>query len=100
MAGIHVSIFRRGIPRRRRPFRINQARVFCLPFTSTTPYSISMDSLKEQAIDLISKMPDTATFDDILSELYVIEKIRKGQHAARAGDFLTEEQAREQMKSW
>jgi len=59
-----------------------------------------MESLKEQAIELISKMPETATFDEILSELYVIEKIRKGQEAAKAGDFLTEDQAREQMKSW
>ena len=59
-----------------------------------------MESLKEQAIDLISKMPETATFDEILSELYVVEKIRKGQAAVKAGDFLTEDQAREQMKSW
>ena len=59
-----------------------------------------MESLKEQALELISKMPETATFDDILSELYVVEKIRKGQEAVKAGDFLTEDQVREQMKTW
>ena len=59
-----------------------------------------MESLKEQALELIAKMPETATFDDILSELYVVEKIRKGQEAVKAGDFLTEDQVREQMKTW
>ena len=33
-----------------------------------------MQSLKQEAIDAISKLPDTTTMDEIMYRLYVIDK--------------------------
>ena len=37
-----------------------------------------MENLKEEVINVISKLPDSADIDDIMYRLYVIDKIRKG----------------------
>jgi len=34
-----------------------------------------MEALKKEAINVISKMPDTAEIDDIMYRLYVIDKV-------------------------
>ena len=40
-----------------------------------------MESLKQEAINVILKMPVTAEIDDIMYRLYVIDKVRKGRVA-------------------
>ena len=37
-----------------------------------------METLKQDAINAISKLPDTAGIDEIMYRLYVIDKVRKG----------------------
>ncbi len=44
-----------------------------------------MESLKEEAISAISKMPDSADIDEIMYRLYVIDKVRKAREACSAG---------------
>ena len=38
-----------------------------------------METLKEEAIKAISKLPESANIDDIMYELYVIDKVNKGE---------------------
>ena len=57
-------------------------------------------NLKKQAIETISRLPDSVDFNEIVYELYVVEKVRKGLEAIENGDFITEKQLREQMKKW
>lgn len=59
-----------------------------------------MESLKKKAIDMLSKMPETVTLEDIVYQLYVIEKVRRAQTAVQEGDVLTEQEVRQEMKSW
>jgi hypothetical protein len=59
-----------------------------------------MESLKKKAIDMLSKMPETATLEDIVYQLYVIEKVRRAQTAVQEGDVLTEQEVRQEMKLW
>ena len=40
----------------------------------------NMESLKQEALNVISKMPDTADIDEIMYRLYVIDKIRVTVH--------------------
>jgi hypothetical protein len=42
-----------------------------------------MESLKQEALNVISKMPDTAEIDGIMYRLYVIDKVRNGREAAQ-----------------
>ncbi len=59
-----------------------------------------MDTLKQEAIKLISRLPDTANIDDIMYELYVIDKVKKGREAAERGDTISIEDLKREMQTW
>jgi hypothetical protein len=59
-----------------------------------------METLREEAINVISKLPDSASIDDIMYRLYVIDKVRKGREAIRLGDSISIEDLKGEMESW
>ena len=59
-----------------------------------------METLREEAINVISKMPDSASIDDIMYRLYVIDKVRKGREAIQQGDSISTEELKGEMESW
>ncbi|MBC8554300.1 MAG: hypothetical protein H8D23_32220 [Candidatus Brocadiales bacterium] len=59
-----------------------------------------METLKEEAINAISKLPESADIDDIMYRVYVIDKIKKGQEAINKGELVTVESLKEEMKYW
>ena len=59
-----------------------------------------MESLKQEAINIISKMPDTAEIDDIMYRLYVIDKVRKGKEAVKRGEVVSIEELKKEIESW
>lgn len=59
-----------------------------------------METLKQEAIKVISKLPETASIDDIMYELYVIDKVKKGKEAAERGDVISIEDLKKEMQTW
>jgi hypothetical protein len=59
-----------------------------------------MESLKQEALNSISKMPDTAEIDDIMYMLYVIDKVRKGREAVKRGEVVSIEELKKEIESW
>lgn len=59
-----------------------------------------MESLKQEALNVISKLPDTAEIDDIMYRLYVIDKVRKGREAVQRGDVISVEDLKKEIDSW
>ena len=59
-----------------------------------------METLKQEAIRVISKLPDTAKIDDIMYELYVIDKVKKGREAAERGETISIEDLKREMQTW
>ena len=59
-----------------------------------------MESLKQEALNSISKMPDTAEIDDIMYRLYVIDKVRKGREAVKRGEVVSIEELKKEIESW
>jgi hypothetical protein len=59
-----------------------------------------METLKQEAIRAISKLPESANIDDIMYELYVIDKVNKGRQAAERGDSISIEELKKEMQSW
>jgi len=45
-------------------------------------------------------MPDSASIDDIMYRLYVIDKVRKGREAIQQGDSISIEELKGEMESW
>ena len=59
-----------------------------------------METLKTEAMSAISISPESASIDDIMYELYVIDKVKKGQEAAERGEKITIEDLKREMQSW
>jgi len=59
-----------------------------------------MHTLKEESIQLISRLPDTAEIDDIMYKLYVIDKIKKGEQAVVEGKVISVEDLKKEIKKW
>ena len=59
-----------------------------------------MESLKQEALNSISKMSDTAEIDDIMYRLYVIDKVRKGREAVQRGEVVSIEELKKEIESW
>ena len=59
-----------------------------------------METLKHDALNVISKLPELANIDDIMYELYVVDKVRKGKEAAERGETISIEDLRREMQSW
>lgn len=59
-----------------------------------------METLKEEAINAINRLPETADIDEIMYRIYVIDKIKKGQEAIKDGKSISVESLKEEIKSW
>ena len=59
-----------------------------------------MKNLKQEVIKAISKLPESANIDDIMYELYVIDKVKKGREAAERGDTISVQELKKEMLSW
>jgi len=60
----------------------------------------SMESLKQEALEAISRMSASSDIDDIMYRLYVIDKVRKGREAVQKGDVVAAQELRKEMESW
>lgn len=59
-----------------------------------------METLKQEAIKVISKLPDTANIDDIIYELYLIDKIKKAREASERGEVISMEDLKKEIQTW
>jgi predicted transcriptional regulator len=55
---------------------------------------------KEKVIDLVSKMPDSSTMDDIGYRLYVLESIEQGLAELNKGEYLSHDEAKRELGQW
>jgi len=59
-----------------------------------------MESLKQEAISAIAKLPESADIDEIMYRLFVIDKVRKGEDAIARGDCMAVQDLKKEMETW
>jgi len=59
-----------------------------------------MLAVKQEAQEMIDKLPDNCTYEDIQYHLYVVEKIKNGMKRAENGELSSHEEAKERMSKW
>ena len=59
-----------------------------------------MKTAKEEVRNLLEKLPDDASLDDIQYHIYVFQKIQKGLDAAERGEVISQEEAERRMAPW
>ncbi|EIW19016.1 MULTISPECIES: hypothetical protein [Pelosinus] len=59
-----------------------------------------MQTLKQEAIDAISKLPETANLEEIMYRLYVIDRVKKGLDAIKRGESISVADLKAEIGSW
>ena len=59
-----------------------------------------MSTLHEEAHKLVDQLPKEASWDDLMYQIYVRQKIEAGRKAIAEGRFVTQEEAERQMAQW
>lgn len=59
-----------------------------------------METMKKEALQTIEKMADTATMEEIMYQLYVLDKISKGREAVRQGNVVSIDDLKKEMQQW
>ena len=55
---------------------------------------------RQEALDAIARLPDSADMDEIMYRLYVLENIRRGQQDADNGSSISLQELRQEMQAW
>ena len=56
-----------------------------------------MASVKEEAKQLVDNLPDDATWNDLMYEIYVRQKIEVGRQAARDGRVVSHDEVKKRF---
>lgn len=56
--------------------------------------------MKQKVIEMVSRMPDESSLDDIGYRLYVMESIQQGVDQLDRGEYVTNEQAKQELSKW
>lgn len=59
-----------------------------------------MRQAKEEALELIRKLPDTVTTADILSELYFKDQVDRGLQDVAEGRVISHQELKERLVQW
>lgn len=57
-------------------------------------------SAKQETLEAIQRLPDTADTEEIMYRLYVLENIRRGQHDAAEGNTQSAEEVLKDIQTW
>jgi hypothetical protein len=59
-----------------------------------------MLAVKQVALNTINKLPEDADIDEIMYQLYVVDKIQKAQQAVEQDHVLSSEELKREIDSW
>ncbi len=59
-----------------------------------------MLAVKQAALNTINKLPEDADIDEIMYQLYVVDKIQKAQQAVEQQQMLSSEELKREIDSW
>lgn len=57
-------------------------------------------SAKKATLELVGRLEDDVTFEDIMYELHVLRKIERGRDDAAEGRTVPHDQAKERLDQW
>lgn len=57
-------------------------------------------SHKELVIEMIRKLPEEVTLDEIVAEIALLAAIRKGEQDADSGRVVSQEHVKQTMSAW
>ncbi len=59
-----------------------------------------MSAAKQEVQELLDKLPDDCTLEDVQYHLYVIEKVQHGIEAANENGTVSQDEAEQRLARW
>ena len=59
-----------------------------------------MQTTKQEVSDLLNRLPDDCTLEDVQYHLYVLQKIERGLKDIEEGRVYTQEEVEKKMSKW
>ncbi|HEY3373638.1 MAG TPA: hypothetical protein VGK02_01050 [Candidatus Aquicultor sp.] len=59
-----------------------------------------MSAVKKEVSDLLSRLPDDCTIEDIQYHLYVLQKVERGLNDAEEGRINSQQEVEARMTKW
>lgn len=59
-----------------------------------------MNSIRDEARKLVDQLPEGASWDDLMYQIYVRQKIDAGRKAIAEGRFVTQDELDKQIATW
>ncbi|MDA8340203.1 MAG: hypothetical protein QMD44_01115 [Thermodesulfovibrionales bacterium] len=59
-----------------------------------------MQTVKQEVSNLLKRLPDDCTLEDVQYHLYVLQKIERGLKDAEQGRVYTQEEVEKMMSKW
>jgi predicted transcriptional regulator len=59
-----------------------------------------MQTTKQEVSDLLKRLPDDCTLEDVQYHLYVLQKIERGLKDIEEGRVYTQEEVEKKMSKW
>jgi len=59
-----------------------------------------VSTVKQDVEQLLNKLPDDCTVEDVQYHLYVLDKVRHGLEDIRANGTLTQDEAESRLSKW
>jgi hypothetical protein len=59
-----------------------------------------MNNVKQEVEQLLNKLPDDCSVEDIQYHLYVLDKVRRGLEDARVNGTLSQEEVEGRLSKW
>lgn len=66
----------------------------------TTQKELDMQTAKQEVSDLLARLPENCSLEEIQYHLYVLQKVEHGLGDVRAGDVYTQEEVEKKMAKW
>ncbi len=57
-------------------------------------------TLKQEALESLQRLPDDADIDEIMYRLHVIDKLRKSREAVEQGQIISHDELLREIESW
>jgi hypothetical protein len=59
-----------------------------------------MATVKEEVMDMISKLPPDVGYDEIMAEIYFKQKVDKSLEQIEEGKVISHEEAKSRLSKW
>lgn len=59
-----------------------------------------MQTIKQEVSNLLNRLPDDCTLEDVQYHLYVLQKIERGLKDVEGGRIYTQEEVEQKMSKW